>query len=145
MSGADEPSGRSSAVPVRAVLFDVGGPLDTEVVYERLIDEHIREALAAEGIAVTDAAFTEAERRAVERYAPNAYAAIIFDLCGGDSARAQRAYAAVAARSDERHQARGGFELRPGIRELLQQLSAAGLQLGLAANQPADAIARWTR
>ena len=32
---------------IRAVLFDVGGPINTEVDHERLIDEGIRAALEA--------------------------------------------------------------------------------------------------
>jgi hypothetical protein len=57
---------------IRAVLFDVGGPLDTEVTYERLIDQHISEALAAEGIVVSDDEYAMAARYAVESFAWNA-------------------------------------------------------------------------
>jgi hypothetical protein len=34
-------------MPIRGVLFDVGGPLDTAVTRERLMDEHIRAAFAS--------------------------------------------------------------------------------------------------
>jgi HAD superfamily hydrolase (TIGR01549 family) len=132
-------------MPVRAVLFDVGGPIDTEVIYERLIDRHIREALRVEGIDATDDAFADAERRSVESFAPDAYAAIIWQLCRGDTHIASRAYVVVAARSGERHAARGGFELRPGIEATLARIHARGVALGLAANQPADALARMER
>lgn len=111
-------------------------------MYERLIDQHIREALASEGIAITDEAYASANRRAVEVFAPNAYAAIIWRLAGGDAAGAQRTYAQVVARAEERHSARGGFELRAGIAEVLERLRRRGVPLGLVANQPADALHR---
>ena len=127
---------------IAAVLFDVGGPLDTEIIYERLIDEHIREALAAEGIAVSPDAYAEANRAAVNTFAPNAYAAIIWTLSRADAGRSRRVYGRVAERADERHAARGGFELRPGIPDLLERLQRRGVPLGLVANQPADAVDR---
>ena len=131
-----------SAPPVRAVLFDVGGPLDREELYEQLIDEHIREELARAGIQPSPEECAAAAAWAVDVFAPNAYAAVIWRLTRGDAAVAARAYAAVAARAGDRHDARGGFELRAGVADLLADLSARGIALGLAANQPADAIAR---
>ena len=130
---------------IEAVLFDVGGPLDTEVIHERLTDAHIREALAAEGVTVGDAEYAAANRWAVDSFAWNTYQAIIWLLTGGDAERSRRAFAAVAGRSEERVATRGGLELRAGIPELLAELAARGLRLGLAANQPASVIARLDR
>lgn len=130
---------------IRAVLFDVGGPLDTEVLYERLIDHHIREALAANGIAVSDQQFETANRLAVASFAGNAYQAIIWELCAHDTEVARRSYQQVVARADQRHHARGGFELREGMPELLQSLRTQGLLLGLAANQPVIAVDKLDR
>jgi putative hydrolase of the HAD superfamily len=125
---------------IRAVLFDVGGPIDTEVSYERQIDEHIVEALRAEGVVVSPQDFADTNRWAVEVFAPNAYAAIVWRLVKGDRGMAQRAYATVSARSDARHAARHGIELRPGIADVIARLHERGLLLGLAANQPARVI-----
>ncbi len=132
---------RESRLAIRGVLFDVGGPIDTEVLHEQLMDTHIREALVDEGISVDDAGYEAANAWAVASYAPNAYATIIWRLAGGDARRAERAYAAVVARGEERRLARGGIELREGIAGLIEQLHARGFVLGLAANQPAEAIA----
>ncbi len=127
---------------VRAVLFDVGGPIDREEMLERLIDAHIREALASLGIAVTDEQYADANRWAVESFAPNAYAAIIWRLAGADPALSAQAYDEGAGRDVERQTARGGIELRGGIPELLAKLQDRGLKLGLAANQHANVVAR---
>jgi hypothetical protein len=73
------------------VLFDVGGPLDTEIEHERLIEAAIRGALP-----VSDAEYAAAVRAAVDSFAPNAYQAIIWRLAGFDLDESERAYAAVA-------------------------------------------------
>jgi len=132
-------------VAIRAALFDVGGPLDTEVIHERLMDQHIREAVAAEGYGVTDAAYAEANRWAVESFAWNTYQAIIWRLTGGDVEASRRAQRVVAARGHERQEARGDIELRPGVAEMLARLWSRGLRLGLAANQPAAILAALDR
>lgn len=123
---------------VRAVLFDVGGPIDTETTRERLIDEHIRAAVEAAGITVSDEAYARANDGAVESFAPDAYAAIIWRLTGRRPDVARTAYAAFQGRHAERQV----FELRPGIAALLAELHERGLLLGLAANQPHAVLAR---
>jgi putative hydrolase of the HAD superfamily len=125
-------------MPIRGVLFDVGGPLDTEVTRERLIDEHIRAAFAAAGHQVDDAAFAEAVRWAVDSFAPDAYQAIIWRLAARDVDLSERVYQAFAARAHERQI----FEPREGIPELLDHLHTRGLHLGLAANQQHSIIAQ---
>lgn len=132
-------------MPIRAVLFDVGGPLDTEVHSEQIIDRHIREALALEGIAVSEADITAASDRAVVCFAPNAYSAMLWDLSGGDHRAARAAFERVSERSAERRHERGGFELRDGIGEVLSELLSDGLSLGLAANQPLAVIPELDR
>lgn len=113
---------------IKAVLFDVGGPLDTEVQAEALIDSQIRAGLEAAGVHVTDEAYRQANEWAVASFAPDAYSAIIWRLCGGDEriAREVRMFSSLGR----------VFELRPGIPELLQDIHSAGFKLGLAANQP---------
>lgn len=123
-------------MPVRAVLFDVGGPLDTEVEHERLIDLAIREAVVNQDYPVTDQMYAAANEYAVQSFAWNAYAAIIWRLCQHDAKAAEAAYAEVARGSAARAAARGGFEPRTGVAAMLQRLHEAGLKLGLAANQP---------
>ena len=132
-------------MPIRAVLFDVGGPIDTEEIYERLIDRDIVDALRAEGVDTSPADFAAANEWAIEVFAPNAYRAIIWRLTQGNQGVAERAYAAVSARAGERHQARGGIELREGIGGLIGQLHARGLVIGLVSNQSEHVIAELER
>jgi putative hydrolase of the HAD superfamily len=129
----------------KAILFDVGGPIDLEIQHERLIDSDIRTALTDLGIEVTDSAYADAARWAVETFAPSAYSAIIWHLAGGNIDTATRAMEWVRSRSMLRSELRGGIELRPGIDRVINRASASGLKLGLAANQPARIIADLDR
>ncbi len=121
---------------LRAVLFDVGGPINTEVEHERLVDADIVDVLRAEGVAVDEARYAEACAWAVEHFAPDAHAAIIWRLVGGDRTVAERAHARMLRAAH----ARNTFELREGIVEVIRWLHDRGLLLGLAANQPAATI-----
>jgi putative hydrolase of the HAD superfamily len=119
---------------IRAVLFDVGGPLNLEIAHEAAIDADIREGLAREGFEIDDGAWRSANEHAVALFAPSVYKAIIWHLTGGDVAASRRIYAWIETRGH----ARDVFELRPGILEVLEALNARGLKLGLVANQPAS-------
>lgn len=119
---------------LRAVLWDMGGPIDQETEYERLIDEDIKEALTEAGIPCSDADFLEASRWAVESFAPNAYQATVWKLSSFRAELAEPVYARVASLSDRRHAIRGGLELREGVDALIQSLHRSGTLQGLVTN-----------
>ncbi|MCC7271771.1 MAG: HAD family hydrolase [Alphaproteobacteria bacterium] len=118
----------------RAVLFDVGGPIDLETALEREADRAIREAFGVDG-----ETYAAACRVAVESFAPDAYRAIVWQLAAGDPARAAPAWEALrgALAADP-----PPLEPRPGIAALLADLDRRGVALGLVANQPAGALDR---
>jgi putative hydrolase of the HAD superfamily len=124
-------------VTVRAVLFDVGGPIDTEIESEQSIDSLIRARLEGAGVQVSDEDYAAANRWAVESFAPNAYKAIIWRLCGSNHE--------LASRLGRQPFAGRTFELRPGMAELLRSLSGSGMKLGLAANQSARVLEELDR
>jgi putative hydrolase of the HAD superfamily len=126
---------------LRAVLFDVGGPLNTEVAHERLIDAAIHAALADAGQEVDDDAYAAAWRRTVSSFAPDAYRAVIWELCDHNPELART----VHARMQARRQWPSPFELREGIAALLERLYGRGLLLGIVANQPQETLATLDR
>ena len=122
----------------RAVLFDIGGPLDLEFAWEIAVDSAIASACGLEGIRVDQAMIEAASEAAVAAFAPDAYAHMIETLCGGDPAtveRVQRRMHAMVGNLDV-------FQLRPDIDGLLRRLRERGLSLGIVANQPAAARER---
>ena len=123
--------------PIRAILFDVGGPLDTEEQSERYIDGKIRESLAEAGIAVSAEEYAAANEWAVASFAPDTYAAIIWRLCAGR--------VDLASRIREQGFPGRAFQMREGMAGIIQGLAARGLLLGLAANQPANVLGELDR
>jgi putative hydrolase of the HAD superfamily len=121
---------------IRAVIFDIGGPLDLEEAFEAAIDADIRAGLMREGFQVTEASWQAANQRAVDTYAPSLYRSVIWQLTGGDLEKSLRIHSWMQERAPNRDL----FELRPGIVEVLDALKARGLRLGLAANQPLRAL-----
>jgi HAD superfamily hydrolase (TIGR01662 family) len=126
---------------IKAILFDVGGPIDTEITHERVADTQIRAAFEERGIVVTDVVYAAASEWAIASFAPFTYSAIIWHLARGDIDLALGVNSTFHAGSDERWI----FELRPGIADLLAELHARGLRLGLAANQPRATISKLDR
>lgn len=122
----------------RAILFDIGGPIDLEFAWEVAVDGAIAAACGLEGIRVDQATVEEASEAAVAAFAPDAYAFMVERLCGGDPE--------TAARVRQRMRGMVGnldvFQMRPGMLELLQRLVDRGLLLGVVANQPARRIER---
>jgi len=125
-------------VTIRAVLFDVGGPIATETEHERAIDADIRSLFAEQHVTISDEQYAAAWREVIDEFAPNAYSAVIYKLTAGDEEIAPSVWREVSRRGSER----GLLELRPRIPELLEDLTSLGLKLGLAANQPADIVDR---
>jgi HAD superfamily hydrolase (TIGR01549 family) len=125
----------------RAVLFDVGGPLDLEFAWEIAIDGAIATACGLEGIRVAPAMIEEASEAAVAAFAPDAYAHMVETLCGGDPQTIERVHQRVRAMVGNLDV----FQLRPEIDGLLRRLREHGLKLGIVANQPQTARERLAR
>ena len=121
---------------IRAVIFDIGGPIDLETAFEAAIDADIKAGLEREGIVITEDAWLGANRRAIETCTPSVYRSVIWTLTRNDREASARIYDWMESRGHDRDL----FELRPGIADVLRALKARGLKLGLAANQPLRAL-----
>ena len=115
----------------RAVLFDVGGPIDMEFAHEIAVEGAIAAACGMEGIRLDQTAIDEASERAVEAFARDAHAHMIETLCG-DPRTIERVRQRVHAMTANLNV----FQLRPGIDDLLRKLRKLDLRLGLVADQP---------
>jgi putative hydrolase of the HAD superfamily len=125
----------------RAVLFDVGGPLDLEFAWEIAVDGAIASACGLEGIRVEQAIIEEASEAAVAAFASDAYAHMIETLCGGDPRTVERVHQRMRAMVGNLDV----FQLRPDIDGLLRRLRERGLKLGIVANQLEAARERLAR
>jgi putative hydrolase of the HAD superfamily len=125
----------------RAILFDVGGPIDMEFAWEIAVDGAIASACGLEGIRVDQAMIDDASEAAVAAFAPDAYAHMVETLCGGDPRTVERVRQRVRAMTGNLDV----FQLRPEIDGLLRRLRERGLKLGIVANQPQAARERLAR
>ncbi|HIF72636.1 MAG TPA: HAD family hydrolase [Dehalococcoidia bacterium] len=130
---------------IKAVLFDVGGPLDTETIMDREIDKQIKLSFRTHGVAVTDEEYDAANQWAIDGFAPKIYHSIMWKLGNGDMSLILKVEAELIETVPQRNEFRGDFELRDGMTELLARLSDHGLLLGLAANQPTVAVENMDR
>ena len=105
-------------MPYRAILFDIGGPIDLEFAWEIAVDSAIASACGLEGIRVDQALVEEASEAAVAAFAPDAYAHMIETLCGGDPQAIERVRQRVRAMVGNLEV----FQLRPEIDGLLRRL-----------------------
>jgi HAD superfamily hydrolase (TIGR01662 family) len=128
-------------MPYRAILFDIGGPIDLEFAWEAAVDSAIASACGMEGIRVDQAMSEASSDAAVAAFAPDAYAFMVEHLCGGDPATAERVRQRMRAMVGNLDV----FQLRPDIDGLLRRLRERGLRLGIVANQPEAAQERLTR
>ena len=128
-------------MPHRAILFDVGGPLDLEFAWEIAVDSAIAAACSLEGIRLDQAAIEAASDRAVEAFASDAYAHMIETLTAGDPATIARVRQRVRTITGSLDL----FQLRPEIDGLLRRLAERGLKLGIVANQPEAVVPRLER
>src|SRR5258708_4229347 len=125
----------------RAILFDVGGPLDMEFAWEIAVDGAIASACGLEGIRVDQAMIEEASEAAVSAFAPDAYAFMVEHLCGGDLAAAAR----VTSRRWAMVSGLDVFQMGADRPALFRRVVDRGLKLGIVANQPARMAERLGR
>lgn len=110
----------------RAVLFDIGGPVDMEFAWEIAVDGAIAASCGMEGVRVDQAMVEEASDKAVADFAEDTYGHMIETLCGDPVtvSRVRRRVEAMTGQLD-------AFQLRPGIDDLLRKLrQPPGLLLG---------------
>lgn len=115
----------------RAVLFDIGGPIDMEFAWEIAVDGAIAASCGMEGVRVDQAMVEEASEKAVAAFAGDTYGHMIETLCGDPVtvSRVRRRVEAMTGQLD-------AFQLRPGIDDLLRKLHqlrqpGSGLVLGV--------------
>ena len=125
---------------IKAILFDVGGPLDTCVIMDQMIDDQIMSSFHKHGIDISVDEYADANRWAIEAFAPNPYQAIIWRISKGSQKLVSAVESELLQTVDHRNDARGGFELREGMLDLIEPLPTPHFLLGLAATQPAGSL-----
>jgi HAD superfamily hydrolase (TIGR01549 family) len=117
---------------IKAVLLDIGGPINDEREQEQLFDAAAL-ASARQVREVSDEDYASLCRSVVKSFAPRAYRAIIWELAGRDDARFHQMCQYVRSSDFER------FNPWPEAPEVLRTL-AQKYRLGIVANSGEDMI-----
>ena len=125
---------------IKAILFDVGGPLDTCLIMDRMIDDQIMSSFQKHGVDISANEYADANLWAIDAFAPNPYQAIIWRIAKGSQELVSAVESELLQTVNHRNDARGGFELREGMLELIEKLWNENFLLGLGANQPAGSL-----
>ena len=125
---------------IKAILFDIGGPLDTCLIMDRMIDDQIMSSFQKHGVDISANEYADTNRWAIDAFAPNPYQAIIWRIAKGSQKLVSVVESELLQTVNHRNDARGGFELRKGMLELIEKLRNENFLLGLAANQPAGSL-----
>ena len=111
---------------IKAVLMDIGGPINDETDQERLFDDAALDAIR-QFREVSAEEYVDICKRVVDSFAPRAYSAILWELAQHDKDRFDALCSFVKAHGFER------FHLRPEAPEILDALSKQ-YKLGIVAN-----------
>jgi FMN phosphatase YigB (HAD superfamily) len=111
---------------IKAVLMDIGGPINDETEQERMFDDAALDAVR-QFREVSAEEYVDICKKVVDSFAPRAYRAILWELAQRDAERFEALCRFVRARAFER------FHLRPEIPAILDVL-AKRYKLGIVAN-----------
>lgn len=137
MSDADFEIIDEKPEPIRAILWDIGGP----IINDEIVNPYYRKALiraASETLnrQITEEAFDRVNHWAVESYAPFVFRAITFALVGKDAALFREAFPRFRELTSN-----VGDYLQPGIKDLLHELAPV-FPMGVLANQKSGLLQR---
>jgi HAD superfamily hydrolase (TIGR01549 family) len=123
-----------SNVPIRAILFDIGGPIiDESPDFVRQF-EGVKDLIAKElGREISDEEFDEAKNRAIMSWAPSIVRSIFWQFLKPDSEKTNALHRKAI---DEVYNLRQDVILMEGVDTVIRTL-AKDYILALAANQPA--------
>jgi FMN phosphatase YigB (HAD superfamily) len=120
---------------LKAVILDIGGPINDETEQERLFDDAALDAIRRFGdVSAED--YVAICQRVVQSFAPRAYRAILWELAERDTERFEALCHSVRGSGFER------FRLRPEVPEVLRRLTQS-YKLGIAANSGETMIAQF--
>lgn len=121
---------------IRAVLFDVGGPLEDTAALDDRADALLVDLFRRETVYIQPADYLAAETDTLASRAPDFWRGVIWRLAGGSPALAHAVWTRFA-------QLRGGSgAARAGMIELVASLRAGGLGLVALDDAPRDLGAR---
>ena len=124
---------------IKAVLFDIGGPIDSEIINDKLLKLHFIEEFSKHNITIDDSDIENCLAKLINNFDKNIYLSLCEFFSNDNDKIKISVYKNILFRSKERDLIRKAPEISKDVFEVLKYLSI-NYKLGVVANQTLDAL-----
>tara|TARA_B100001013_G_scaffold291755_1_gene191717 strand:- start:10 stop:705 length:696 start_codon:yes stop_codon:yes gene_type:complete len=124
---------------IKAVLFDIGGPIDSEILNDKLLKLHFIEEFSKHNITIDDSDIENCLAELINNFDKNIYLSLCEYFSNDNDSIKISVYKNILFRSKERDLIRKAPEISKDVFEVLKYLSI-NYKLGVVANQTQDAL-----
>ena len=124
---------------IKAILFDIGGPIDSEILNDKLLKLHFIEEFSKYNITINDHEIENCLERLITNFDKNIYSSLCENFSNNNEHIQKSVYNNILLRSKERDLIIKAPEISDEVIGVLKQLSK-DYKLGVVANQTLDAL-----
>lgn len=124
---------------IKAILFDIGGPIDSEILNDKLLKLHFIEEFSKFNITIDDSDIENCLLKLISDFDKNIYLSLCENFSDNNEHIKKTVYTNILLRSKERDLIRKAPEISDEVIEVLHYLSK-DYKLGVVANQTLDAL-----
>ena len=124
---------------IKAVLFDIGGPIDSEILNDKLLKLHFIEEFSKHNITIDDSDIENCLAKLINNFDKNIYLSLCEYFSNDNDNIKISVYKNILFRSKERDLIRKAPEISNDVFEVLKYLSI-NYKLGVVANQTMNAL-----
>lgn len=124
---------------IKAILFDIGGPIDSEILNDKLLKLHFIEEFSKHNITINDSDIENCLERLITNFDKNIYLSLCENFSNNNDYIKNSVYKSILCRSKERDLIRNAPEISNDVIGVLKHLSKY-YKLGVVANQTLNAL-----
>ena len=124
---------------IKAILFDIGGPIDSEILNDKLLKLHFIEEFSKHNITINDFDIENCLEGLITNFDQNIYLSLCENFSNNNNHIKKSVYKNILCRSKERDSIRNAPEISDDVIGVLKHLSKY-YKLGVVANQTLDAL-----
>ena len=124
---------------IKAILFDIGGPIDSEILNNKLLKLHFIDEFSKHNITINDSDIENCLERLITNFDKNIYLSLCENFSNNNDHIKKSVYKNILCRSKERDSIRNAPEISDDVIGVLKHLSKY-YKLGVVANQTLNAL-----
>ena len=124
---------------IKAILFDIGGPIDSEILNNKLLKLHFIDEFSKHNITINDSDIENCLERLITNFDKNIYLSLCENFSNNNDHIKKSVYKNILCRSKERDLIRNAPEISDDVIGVLKHLSKY-YKLGVVANQTLNAL-----